>query len=56
MRKMATYDLTPVDVPKVKTSTGHKDKTAVPESLKIFEELKLAEPRSMMGPAAHHLA
>ncbi|MBA4386857.1 MAG: aspartate aminotransferase family protein [Verrucomicrobia bacterium] len=47
---MATYDLTPVEVPKIKTKFRCiKTKLPVPESLPIFEELKQSEPRSMMG-------
>ncbi len=47
---MASYDLTPVDVPKVETKyRSIKTKLPVPESLPIFEMLKESEPRSMMG-------
>jgi 4-aminobutyrate aminotransferase-like enzyme len=47
---MAKYDLTPVDVPKVKTKYRRiKTKLPVPESLKIFESLSISEPVSMMG-------
>lgn len=47
---MATYDLTPVQIPPVETKY-RKICTAlpVPESLPIFEELKKSEPRSMSG-------
>ena len=47
---MAVYDLTPVEVPKVKTKYRRiKTKLPVPESLPIFESLRQSEPRSMMG-------
>ena len=56
---MATYDLTPVNVPKV--STKYRTiQTAIPapESLAVFESLKGSEPRSMMGqpPIVWHKA
>jgi 4-aminobutyrate aminotransferase-like enzyme len=47
---MAEYDLTPVNVPKVKTR--HRTiQTAlpVPESLPVFDALRQSEPRSMSG-------
>jgi len=47
---MAVYDLTPVDVPKIETRyRSIKTMIPVPESLPIFESLKLTEPRSMSG-------
>lgn len=47
---MAEYDLTPVNVPKVKTKFRTiQTAIPVPESLPIFERLKGAEPRSMSG-------
>lgn len=47
---MATYDLTPVAVPKIHTKYRTiKTKLPVPESLRIFKSLKTSEPRSMMG-------
>jgi len=56
---MAGYDLTPVEVPKVRTKyrTIHTP-LPVPESLPIFEELAKSEPRSMMGqpPVVWHKA
>lgn len=56
---MATYDLTPVDVPHV--NTAHRTictKLPVPESLPILEELRVSEPRSMSGqpPIVWHKA
>lgn len=56
---MATYDLTPVDVPRVQTKHRTiKTKLPVPESLPIFELLEKAEPRSMRGqpPIVWHQA
>ncbi len=56
---MATYDLAPVDVPKVETKFRTiKTKLPVPESLPIFEKLKRSEPRSMWGqpPVVWHKA
>ena len=56
---MATYDLTPVDVPHVETKYRTiRTKIPVPESLPIFEELQRVEPRSMMGqpPVVWHKA
>ena len=47
---MAEYDLTPVNVPNVKTRFRTiKTALPVPESLPIFEELRKSEPRSMSG-------
>jgi 4-aminobutyrate aminotransferase / (S)-3-amino-2-methylpropionate transaminase / 5-aminovalerate transaminase len=47
---MATYDLTPIEVPKVETKyRSVKTKLPVPESLPIFRSLQESEPRSMMG-------
>lgn len=47
---MATYDLTPVDVPKVNTKYRTiKTKIPVPDSLPIFERISKVEPRSMKG-------
>lgn len=47
---MAVYDLTPVEVPKVDTRFRTiKTKIPVPESLSIFERIKMSEPRSMQG-------
>ena len=47
---MATYDLTPVAVPAVKTRYRTIcTALPVPESLPIFAELSRSEPRSMMG-------
>ena len=47
---MAEYNLTPVDVPPVKTKYRCiRTKLPVPESIPIFERLKASEPRSMMG-------
>jgi 4-aminobutyrate aminotransferase/(S)-3-amino-2-methylpropionate transaminase len=47
---MAEYDLTPVNVPKIKTKF-RCIKTAIPapESLAIFEKMRKSEPRSMSG-------
>jgi len=56
---MATYDLTPVEVPHVDTKYRTiKTKIPVPESLPIFEALKDSEPQSMMGqpPVVWHKA
>ena len=56
---MAKYGLEPVDVPKVKTKYRCiQTKLPVPESLKIFDELKKSEPESMMGqpPIVWHKA
>ena len=56
---MAEYDLTPVDVPTIRTKYRTiKTKLPVPESLPIFEGLKASEPRSMMGmpPIVWHKA
>jgi 4-aminobutyrate aminotransferase/(S)-3-amino-2-methylpropionate transaminase len=56
---MAEYDLTPVDVPKVRTKYRTiQTKLPVPESLPVFEGLKASEPRSMMGmpPIVWHKA
>lgn len=47
---MATYDLTPVEVPHVNTQYRTIcTKLPVPESLPILEELRRSEPRSMSG-------
>jgi 4-aminobutyrate aminotransferase/(S)-3-amino-2-methylpropionate transaminase len=47
---MASYNLTPVEVPQVETKYRTiKTKIPVPESLPIFETLKKSEPQSMMG-------
>ena len=56
---MAEYDLTPVDVPKVKTKFRTiRTAIPVPASLPIFEELKRSEPRAMAGqpPIVWHKA
>ncbi len=56
---MATYDLTPVAVPAVKTRYRTIcTALPVPESLPIFAELTRSEPRSMMGqpPIVWHQA
>ncbi len=56
---MATYDLTPVSVPKVHTKYRTiKTKIPVPQSLPIFKKLQLSEPRSMSGqpPIVWHKA
>ena len=56
---MATYDLTPVDVPKVSTKYRTiKTRIPVPESIPVFEQLKKSEPQSMMGqpPIVWHKA
>ncbi|MHB9036404.1 MAG: aspartate aminotransferase family protein [Armatimonadota bacterium] len=56
---MATYDLTPVEVPPIETKYRTiKTKIPVPESLPIFEALKASEPQSMMGqpPIVWHKA
>lgn len=56
---MATYDLTPVDVPPVETRYRTiRTRLPVPESLPIFEALRNSEPRSMMGqpPVVWHSA
>ena len=47
---MATYDLTPVRVPKVRTKYRTiKTSIPVPQSLPIFKKLQQSEPRSMSG-------
>ena len=47
---MASYSLTPVDVPFVNTRYRTiKTPIPVPESLEFFESLKESEPESMMG-------
>ncbi len=47
---MATYDITPIEVPFVKTEFRTiQTKLPVPESLEIFEKLERSEPRSMRG-------
>lgn len=56
---MATYDLRPVDVPKVHTRYRTiKTKIPVPQSLPIFKRLQRSEPRSMAGqpPIVWHRA
>jgi len=56
---MAGYDLTPVEVPRVRTKYRTiQTPLPVPESLPIFEELTNSEPRSMMGqpPVVWHQA
>lgn len=56
---MATYDLTPVSVPKVHTKYRTiKTKIPVPQSLPIFKKLQQSEPRSMAGqpPIVWHKA
>jgi 4-aminobutyrate aminotransferase/(S)-3-amino-2-methylpropionate transaminase len=56
---MAEYDLTPVDVPKIKTRFRTiRTRIPVPQSLPIFEELRRSEPRSMAGqpPVVWHKA
>jgi 4-aminobutyrate aminotransferase/(S)-3-amino-2-methylpropionate transaminase len=56
---MATYDLTPVDVPRVETKYRTiRTKIPVPESIPIFEALAASEPRSMAGqpPVVWHRA
>ncbi|MEN6521523.1 MAG: aminotransferase class III-fold pyridoxal phosphate-dependent enzyme [Armatimonadota bacterium] len=56
---MASYDLTPVEVPLVNTKYRTiKTKIPVPESLPVFEALKESESRSMMGqpPIVWHKA
>ena len=47
---MATYDLTPVAVPRIQTRYRTiKTKIPVPQSLPIFKKLQQSEPRSMQG-------
>ncbi len=56
---MAEYDLTPVNVPRVKTRFRTiRTPIPVPQSLPIFEELRRSEPRSMAGqpPIVWHKA
>lgn len=56
---MATYDLTPVDVPPVETKYRTiRTKIPVPESIPIFKALSASEPRSMAGqpPIVWHKA
>lgn len=56
---MASYDLTPVEVPPVQTKYRTiRTKLPVPESLPIFQALKDSEPQSMMGqpPVVWHRA
>ncbi len=56
---MATYDLTPVDVPRIETKYRTiRTKIPVPESVPIFEALAASEPRSMAGqpPVVWHRA
>ena len=56
---MATYDLTPVSVPKVHTKYRTiKTSIPVPQSLSVFKKLQQSEPRSMAGqpPIVWHKA
>jgi len=56
---MASYNMTPVDVPPVETPYRTiKTKIPVPESLPIFERLRASEPVSMQGqpPVIWHKA
>jgi len=56
---MAEYDLTPVVVPPVQTAFRTiRTAIPVPESLPVFEALRLSEPRSMAGqpPIVWHKA
>jgi 4-aminobutyrate aminotransferase-like enzyme len=56
---MATYSLTPVKVPLVKTKYRTiRTKIPVPQSIPVFKALQKAEPRSMMGqpPVLWHKA
>ena len=56
---MAEYSLEPVEVPSVETRYRRiHTKLPVPESLPVFEALKKAEPRSMLGqpPVVWHKA
>ena len=56
---MATYSLTPIEVPPVDTKYRTiKTRLPVPESVVIIESLKDAEPQSMMGqpPVVWHSA
>jgi 4-aminobutyrate aminotransferase-like enzyme len=56
---MAEYDLTPVVVPHVQTKYRTiRTAIPVPESLPLFESLRLSEPRSMAGqpPVVWHAA
>lgn len=47
---MASYNLTPVEVPEVETEYRRIiTKLPVPESLPIFDKLNRSEPKSMMG-------
>jgi len=47
---MARYDLSPVEVPPVRTKYRRiRTRLPVPESLPIFESLRDSEPQSMMG-------
>jgi len=47
---MAEYNVTPADVPQIKTKYRCiRTKLPVPESIPIFERLKASEPPSMMG-------
>ncbi len=47
---MASYNLTPVEVPIIKTKYRRiTTKLPVPESLPVFEKLSRSEPQSMMG-------
>jgi 4-aminobutyrate aminotransferase/(S)-3-amino-2-methylpropionate transaminase len=56
---MATYDLTPVEVPRIETRYRTiRTKIPVPESLPLFRALAASEPRSMAGqpPVVWHRA
>ncbi len=56
---MATYDLTPVEVPRIETKYRTiRTRIPVPESVPIFEALAASEPRSMAGqpPVVWHKA
>jgi 4-aminobutyrate aminotransferase-like enzyme len=56
---MAEYELTPVNVPKIKTRfRAIRTPIPVPASLPIFEKLRQSEPRSMAGqpPIVWHKA
>jgi 4-aminobutyrate aminotransferase/(S)-3-amino-2-methylpropionate transaminase len=47
---MARYDLTPVEVPPVRTKYRRiRTSLPVPESLPVFDALRASEPQSMMG-------
>jgi 4-aminobutyrate aminotransferase-like enzyme len=56
---MATYDLTPVDVPRVRTRFRRiRTPLPVPASLPVLDELRRSEPRAMSGqpPVVWHRA